>query len=286
VRKIDFWFLTPTILVLLVLIAFPLAQVIFQSFTNAKLFGKTYEFIGIQNYIKLMYDGRFWNSVNVTFILAGGSLFLQISLGLGLALLVHLPFTISKLGRILFIVPMVLPPVVVGIIWKMLFSPLLPGVNYFLGLVGIDGPVWFDTGSSARFAVILVDAWYSIPFVMLMFLAGLESLPQEPIIAAIVDGANRWQLLRFIIIPMLKPVIIFVTIYRAIQALKMFALIYIMTGGGPGVATEPMNYHIWRVGFSSYKAGYASTISVMMMIIIAIIVFIMGWYGRKTGAIK
>ena len=276
----------PTIFVLLVLIAFPLAQVIFQSFTNAKLFGKTSEFIGIQNYIKLMGDGRFWNSVNVTFILAGGSLCLQISLGLGLALLVHLPFTISKLGRTLFIVPMVLPPVVVGIIWKMLFSPLLPGVNYFLSLVGIDGPLWFDTGSSARFAVILVDVWYSVPFVMLMFLAGLESLPQEPMIAAIVDGANRWQLLRFITIPMLKPVIIFVTIYRAIEALKMFALIYIMTGGGPGVATEPMNYHIWRVGFSSYKVGYASTIAVMMMSIIAIIVFIMGWYGRKTGAIK
>ena len=285
-RKIDFWFLLPTVVVLLVLIAFPMAQVVFQSFTNAKLFGKTSEFIGFQNYINLMSDSRFWNSVKVTFILAGGSLCLQITLGLGLALLVHLPFTISKWGRTLFIVPMVLPPVVVGIIWKMLFSPLLPGVNYFLSLVGINGPLWFDTGFSARWAVILVDVWYGAPFVMLMFLAGLESLPQEPMIAAIVDGANRWQLLRFITIPMLKPVIIFVTIYRAIEALKMFALIYIMTGGGPGVATEPMNYHIWRVGFSSYKVGYASTIAVMMMIIIASIVFIMGWYGRKTGAIR
>ena len=134
--------------------------------------------------------------------------------------------------------------------------------------------------------MILAHAWYSTPFVMLMFLAGLESLPQDPIAAAIVDGANRWQILRFIILPLLKPVIIFVAIYRAVQALKIFGLIYIMTGGGPGVATEPMNFHIWRVGFSSYKVGYASTIAVMMMIIIASIVLIMGWYGRKTGAIK
>lgn len=285
-RKIDFWFLIPTVLVLLVLIAFPLFQVVFQSFTNAKLFGQTYEFIGLKNYIKLLHDSRFWNSVRVTLILAGGSLLLQVGLGFGLALLVHLPFTISKLGRILFIVPIVLPPVVVGIIWKMLFSPILPGVNYFLSLVGIEGPVWFDRGLSARFAVILAHAWYCIPFVMLMFLAGLESLPQDPITAAIVDGANRWQILRFIIIPLLKPVIIFVTIYRAVQALKIFGLIYIMTGGGPGVATEPMNFHIWRVGFSSYKVGYASTIAVMMMIIISTIVLSMGWYGRKTGAIK
>jgi multiple sugar transport system permease protein len=286
VRKIDFWFLTPTVLVLLVLIAFPLAQVIFQSFTNAKLFGKTFDFVGFKNYIKLLHDGRFWNSVNVTLILAGGSLLLQVGFGLGLALLVHLPFRISKLGRILFIVPIVLPPVVVGIVWKMLFSPILPGVNYFLSLVGIEGPVWFDRGLSARCAVIFAHAWYCIPFVMLMFLAGLESLPQDPITAAVVDGANRWQILRFIMIPLLKPVIIFVAIYRAVQALKIFGLIYIMTGGGPGVTTEPMNFHIWRVGFSSYKVGYASTIAVMMMIIIASIVLIMGWYGRKTGAIK
>ncbi len=285
-RKIDFWFLMPTVLVLFILIVFPLSQVAFQSFTNAKLFDKTFDFIGLKNYIKLLHDSRFWNSVNVTLILAGGSLLLQVCLGFGLALLVHLPFTISKLGRILFIVPIVLPPVVVGIIWKMLFSPILPGVNYFLSLVGIEGPVWFDRGLSARFAVIFAHAWYCIPFVMLMFLAGLESLPQDPITAAIVDGANRWQILRFIIIPLLKPVIIFVAIYRAVQALKIFGLIYIMTGGGPGVTTEPMNFHIWRVGFSSYKVGYASTIAVVMMIIISSIVLIMGWYGRKTGAIK
>jgi multiple sugar transport system permease protein len=286
VRKIDFWFLMPSIVVLLVLIALPLAQVIFQSFTNAKLFGESYEIIGFKNYLKLLQDSRFWNSVSVTFILAGGSLLVQVGLGFGLALLVHLPFTVSKLGRTLFIVPIVLPPVVVGIVWKMLFSPLLPGVNYFLSLVGIEGPVWFDRGLSARCAVILAHAWYCIPFVMLMFLAGLESLPDEPVTAAIVDGANRWQILRFITIPLLKPVIIFVTIYRAVQALKIFGLIYIMTGGGPGLATEPMNYHIWRVGFASYKVGYASTIAVMMMIIISIIVLLMGWYGRKTGAIK
>lgn len=285
-RKIDFWFLIPTVFVLIVLIAFPLGQVVFQSFTNAKLFGKTVDFVGLKNYIKLLHDSRFWNSVRVTLILAGGSLLLQVVLGFGLALLVHLPFTISKLGRILFIVPIVLPPVVVGIIWKMLFSPILPGVNYFLSLIGIEGPVWFDRGLSARFAVIFAHAWYCIPFVMLMFLAGLESLPQDPVTAAIVDGANRWQILRFIIVPLLKPVIIFVAIYRAVQALKIFGLIYIMTGGGPGVTTEPMNFHIWRVGFSSYKVGYASTIAVMMMIIISTIVLIMGWYGRKTGAIK
>ena len=285
-RKIDFWFLMPTVLVLFVLVALPLGQIVYQSFTNMKLFGESYAFVGINNYIKLMRDSRFWNSVNVTFILAGGSLILQISLGLGLALLVQQQFRIARLGRTLFIVPIILPPVVVGITWKMLFSSVLPGVNYFLGLVGIEGPVWFDRGTSARFAVIIAHAWYGIPYVMLMLLAGLESIPRDPITAAIVDGANRWQIFIYVTFPMLKPVLIFVTIYRAVLALKIFGLIYIMTGGGPGVATEPMNFHIWRVGFSSFKAGYAATIAVMMMGIIFVIVSTMGWYGRKTGAIR
>jgi len=286
VRKIDFWFLMPTVLVLFVLVALPLGQIVYQSFTNMKLFGESYAFVGINNYIKLMRDSRFWNSVNVTFILAGGSLILQISLGLGLALLVQQQFRIARLGRTLFIVPIILPPVVVGITWKMLFSSVLPGVNYFLGLVGIEGPVWFDRGTSARFAVIIAHAWYGIPYVMLILLAGLESIPRDPITAAIVDGANRWQIFIYVTFPMLKPVLIFVTIYRAVLALKIFGLIYIMTGGGPGVATEPMNFHIWRVGFSSFKAGYAATIAVMMMGIIFVIVSTMGWYGRKTGAIR
>ena len=101
-----------------------------------------------------------------------------------------------------------------------------------------------------------------------------------------VDGAGRWQIFWYITIPRIKPLLIFVTIYRSVQALKIFGLIYIMTGGGPGVATEPMNFHIWRVGFSSYKAGYAATIAVMMMMIIFVVVSLMGWYGKKTGAIK
>lgn len=285
-RKIDFWFLMPTVLVLFVLIALPLGQIIHQSFTNIKLFGESYSFVGINNYIKLIRDSRFWNSVSVTLILAGGSLILQMSLGLSLALLVQQQFAIARLGRTLFIIPIILPPVVVGIVWKMLFSSVLPGVNFFLSLVGIEGPVWFDRGTSARFAVIIAHAWYGIPYVMLMLLAGLESLPQDPITAAIVDGANRWQIFIYITLPMLKPVLIFVTIYRAVLALKIFGLIYIMTGGGPGVSTEPMNFHIWRVGFSSFKAGYAATIAVMMMGIIFVIVSTMAWYGRKTGAIR
>jgi multiple sugar transport system permease protein len=104
--------------------------------------------------------------------------------------------------------------------------------------------------------------------------------------AAYVDGANGWQIFLYITLPMLKPVLIFTTIYRAVQALKIFGLVYIMTGGGPGVATEPMSYHIWRIGFAAYKVGYASAIAVMMFLLILLIVLAMGWYGRRTEAIR
>jgi len=285
-RRIDIWFLMPIVLVLIILIALPLTNIIYQSFTNAKLHGKTFNLVGVSNYIKLLKDGRFWNSVGVTLLLAGGSLALQMTIGLALALLVQQRFAVARLARTLFIVPIILPPVVVGIVWRMLFSSVLPGVNYFLSLIRIEGPVWFDHGETARWAVIIAHAWYCIPYVMLMLLAGLESLPEEPVTAALVDGANRFQIFLYITLPMLKPVLIFVAIYRAVQALKIFGLIYIMTGGGPGVSTEPMNFHIWRVGFSSFKAGYASTIAVMMMVIIFLVVSTMAWYGRRTGAIR
>ena len=285
-RKIDYWFLVPTVVVLAVVVVAPLAQVFVQSFTNAKLFGQSASFVGLDNYIKLIHDGRFWNSVRVTLILAGGSLVIQMVLGLGLALLVQPPLAIARLGRVLLIVPMILPPVVVAIVWRMLFSSVLPGVNYFLSLISIEGPVWFDRAHPAAWAIIIAHAWYCIPYVMLMLLAGLESLPNDPVEAAMVDGAGRLQIFWNITLPRIKPLLIFVAIYRSVQALKIFGMIYIMTGGGPGVATEPMNFHIWRVGFSSYKAGYAATIAVMMMLIIFVVVSLMGWYGRKTGAIK
>jgi multiple sugar transport system permease protein len=285
-RRIDYLFLLPALAVLVALVILPLGQVFSQSFTNTKLLAASKQFVGIANYIKLVQDKRFWNSVSVTLLLASISLVLQIAVGMGLALVVQKQFALSRLGRSLFIVPIVLPPVVVAIVWRMLFSSVLPGINYFLSLVGIDGPAWFDRGWSARFAIIIAHAWYCVPYVMLMLLAGLESLPLEPVSAAYVDGANGWQIFVFITLPMLKPVLIFTTIYRAVQALKIFGLVYIMTGGGPGVSTEPMSFHIWRIGFASYKVGYASTIAVMMFFLILLIVLAMGWYGRRTGAIR
>jgi multiple sugar transport system permease protein len=285
-RKIDYLFLIPALVLLIALVALPLGQVIAQSLTNTKLLAKSSQFVGLANYLKLVQDRRFWNSVTVTLLLAGVSLVLQVSAGLGLAVLVQKDFALSRLGRSLFVVPIVLPPVVVAIVWRLLFSSVLPGINYFLNLVGINGPAWFDHSWSARFTIIIAHAWYCVPYVMLMLLAGLESLPEEPVSAAYVDGASGWQIFLFITLPMLKPVLIFTTIYRAVQALKIFGLVYIMTGGGPGVATEPMSYHIWRIGFAAYKVGYASTIAVMMFLLIFLIVLGMGWYGRRTGAIR
>jgi multiple sugar transport system permease protein len=285
-RRIDYLFLIPALVVLVALVALPLGQVIAQSLTNTKLLATSRQFVGLANYLKLVRDKRFWNSVNVTLLLAGISLVLQIGLGLGLAVLVQKDFALSRLGRSLFVVPIVLPPVVVAIVWRLLFSAVLPGINYYLSLVGIEGPAWFDHSWSARFAIIIAHAWYCVPYVMLMLLAGLESLPEEPVSAAYVDGANGWQIFLYITLPMLKPVLIFTTIYRAVQALKIFGLVYIMTGGGPGVATEPMSYHIWRIGFAAYKVGYASAIAVMMFLLILLIVLAMGWYGRRTEAIR
>ena len=285
-KRTYFWLLLPAISVLFITVVLPLVQIILQSFTDASLLEGSAKLIGTKNYAKVIQDYRFWDSVWVTLVLAGGSLAIQMTVGLGIALVLQQQFWFTKLGRVLFIAPMIVPPVVAGIVWLMLFSSVLPGVNYFLGLVGIEGPAWFDHYGSARFAVIVAHGWYSTPFVMLLLLAGLESLPSDPVEAAHIDGASRWQIFQFITLPLIKPLLIFVFIYQTVTALKLFGLIYVMTGGGPGRATEAMNFHVWRTAFYSYKVGLASAIAVIMMVIIFSIVYLMGWYGRKTGAIK
>lgn len=286
-RKMEFWFLIPTLLTLSLLVALPVFYVIYQSFTDATLLGASSNFVGLTNYAELFFnDSRFWNSVRVTLILSAGTVTLQLLIGLGLAILLHHEFWFTRVCRGFFLVPMVLPPIVVGITWRLLFTPIMPGINYFLSVVGIEGPSWFGDAASAKWTVIVANAWQWTPFVILMLLAGLQSLPTEPYESALIDGASKWQIFKFITLPLLKPIIVYVGIYRVVESLKIFALIYIMTGGGPGTATEPMNFYMWQTAFSSYKVGYASSIVGMMIIMIVCIVSILVGYGRRTGAIR
>lgn len=285
-RRIDYLFVTPALLILIVLIVIPFLTVFEQSFTDADTF--TFErgdWVGAANYSRLIKDQRFWNSIQVTLLLSISTVVLQMLLGFALALLLWKPGHLVGLARGLVLVPMVLPPVVVGILWRMFFQPTLPGVNYLLQLVGIAGPDWFGNTWSALAAIILATTWQWTPFVFLLLLAGLQALPISPYESATIDGAGPLQKFGYITLPLLRRILVFVAIYRLVESFRIFPIVYVMTSGGPGSTTEPVNFYIWIQAFNAYKMGYAGALVMATLILLGLVAGIMIIYGKRSEVI-
>ncbi|MCC6174872.1 MAG: sugar ABC transporter permease [Chloroflexi bacterium] len=222
-------------------------------------------FSGLSNYQQLLRDDRFWNSLWVQVRLSFWTVTLQMLIGLGLALLLNSRMRAIEAVRTAFIVPMVLPPVAVALVWKILFTPDVSIVNWLLGLVGLPQPAWLVDPSLAIWALIIADVWQWSPFVFLMLLAALQMLPEEPLEAARIDGASGWQIFLYITLPLLRPVLLLAALFRLIDSIKAFPNIFIMTGGGPGTATEATNYYAYLQGFSYTYIGFSSAITVVML---------------------
>ncbi len=213
-------------------------------------------------------DRRFLNSLGVQLRLSTFTVSLQLLLGLGTAMLLDGRLRFLEAVRALFIIPMVLPPIVVGIIWKVLFTPDISVVNWLLGLVGLPAPAWLAEPRLALPAIIIADVWEWLPFTMLMLLAALQMMPEEPLEAARMDGAGSWQVFRHIVLPLLRPAIIVTALFRLIESVKAFPLIFVMTGGGPGTVTEATNYYAYLQGFNYSLVGFSAAISVVILVAI------------------
>lgn len=219
----------------------------------------------LANYTELASDHRFLNSVAVQLRLTVFSVGLQLLLGLGAALLLNTGVRSLLAIRGLFVIPMVLPPIVVAIIWKVLFTPDISVLNWLLGLVGLPQPAWLSDPRLALPAIIAADVWEWFPFTMLMLLAALQMMPSEPLEAARIDGAGGWQVFRHVVLPLLRPAILVTALFRLIESVKAFPLIFVMTGGGPGTVTEPTNYYAYLQGFNYSLVGFSAAISVVVL---------------------
>lgn len=239
-------------------------------------------FSGLSNYFKLIADERFWNSLKVAAILGVSTVGLQVFLGFVIALLLNSKIPGAKSTRALFILPMTIPPIVGSVMWKLLFNPNVPGINYVLSWFGITGPIWFGTPLLAITPIVIANVWQFMPFVILILLAALEALPTEPFESASIDGANSWQIFFRMTLPLMKLPLIFVITFRIIDSLKIFPLIYVMTGGGPGTSTEAVNFYAYNTAFIRNEIGYASAIIVVMVFIVLILVF----FIRRTSKIQ
>jgi multiple sugar transport system permease protein len=235
----------------------------------------------LENYWQLWTDGRLHNSIWVQIKLSFWTVTLQLLIGLGLALLLNIRSELLAALRTVFLIPMVLPPIVVAIIWKVLYTPDISPMHGLFRSLGWNVPALITDPSWALTSIIIADTWEWFPFTMLMVLAGLQMMPQELIDAAKVDGASPWQMTRFITLPFIRGVLLVAGLFRLIDSIKAFPLIYILTNGGPGNVTEVTNYYLFLQAFNFSYLGFSSAMTVALLLATValswLIVRLVGW---------
>ncbi len=268
------------VLVMLVPILYSLRT----SLTNLDLLsGAKAEFIGVVNYARIFTDPALLQSVLNTAVYTIASIVLEVMLGLGLALLLNRELHDGGVFRTLLTMPLFVAPVVVGMQWRFLLINEYGILNYLLGLAGIRGPLWLGSPIPAMASVVVADSWLVTPFAMLVILAGLQSISPELLEAAAMDGAGRWKRFALITWPLLRPAIAVVLLIRTIDAIRVFDLVWILTGGGPASATEMLSTLTYRIGFQYLNIGQASALAVTIVIILCLL---STGLIRVTGAMR
>jgi multiple sugar transport system permease protein len=279
------WFLAPSLFVLLGMLVYPLAYALYLSLFDFYLPSNAPKFIGLGNYIALLGEARFWGAVYNTFVIVVASVALEFCAGLALAVgLYKVRFGAHGLMVLLF-VPHIITPVVAALFLRWIFVGQWGLIDATLWPLGIFTPDWLGDPFWAKVTVVLADAWKATPFMMLVLYAGLQSLDQSLIEAATVDGANGWQLLFRVALPLMRPIILFVVSIRIMDAFRFFDTIYVLTGGGPGTATETLTLYTYSVGFSRLEVGKASALGVVTLLIVLglISAFVSFLYRRERG---
>ncbi len=240
-------------------------------------------FTGLRHYAQLAADTLLAASIRNTLVFAFAAVTLQMLLGLGLALLVSGIAHGRALYRTVFLLPILIPGIVIGAIWKLMFSFDFGVINLLLDLVGLAPHDWLGERSLALASVIAVDVWHWTPFCFLLLLAGLEALPRDVFEAARVDGAGLFQTLRHVTLPLLAPTIAVTFAFRMILAFKVFDEVYFLTGGGPGTATEVLSFTIYRRFFTEDRAGYGAAMALATFALVAVVVAAAVAAGRRRA---
>lgn len=280
------WFLAPSLGVLGLILLYPLGFAVYLSLLDYYLPRASHPFVGLRHYVDLLADPRFWNALYNTCVLAGASVALELGAGLLLALALYGLTAGARAYSVLLFLPHVVTPVVAGLLLRWMFVGRWGLIDATLASVGLQGPDWLGAPGWARATVVLADAWKFTPFVMLVLYAGLQSLDANMLEAAGIDGASGPALLRHVILPALRPLILFVLAIRLMDAFRFFDLIYVLTGGGPGTATETLTLYTYSLGFAQLELGKASALGVLTLLLVAALIgLLIRWlYRREQGA--
>jgi len=270
-RFTPYTFMAPAIIIIILALLYPLGYMVYGSFRawDPSQNISESEFVGLKNYITLFYDPAFRESLVVTLTFAVCVVFLELVIGVGLALMLDRNIRGMSVLRTLFILPMMIAPVVVGLMWRYMYHPTVGTFNKTLKSFGLDGIDWL--GQNALLSVIIADVWQWTPFIFILSLAALQSLPRSAIEAAKIDGATSWQQIIHIKLPLMMPVLIVTALLRLIDAFKVLEVILVMTEGGPGLSTEILALRISRTATEFRELGVAAAMSNYLLIILLIL---------------
>jgi len=280
-RRTPWLMVLPALLLILAINIVPLIYSTVLSFFQWNLIQAATppRFVGIDNFIRLITrDPQFISASINTGIVVVATVAIQTVLGVSVALLLDQRLRFTGVATTLLLIPLALAPAVVGLLFSSLFNSTLGPINYLLSTLGLPAPSWLGDPKWALASVVIVDTWQWTPFMILLTLAGLRSLPQEPIEAALVDGASAWQRFRFVKLPMLLPVLTVAMLLRAIDSFRTFDLVFLLTFGGPGTSSTTVSFYGFKVGLQNFDIGRASAIAFLMVQVF--IVFVLVFYSR------
>jgi len=285
-RLTPYLFLAPALAVLGVALLYPIGYMIYASFLDwnpSQRIGEA-EFVGLRNYVRVFADEAFHESLRATLFFASVVVSVEMILGVGLALLLDRSIRGMSVLRTIFILPMMIAPIVVGMIWCYMYHPTVGIFNRTLTDWGLDPIPWLTNGNWAMASVIIADVWQWTPFIFILSLAALQSLPQSALEAARIDGATTWQQIIYIKLPLMLPVLIVTALLRLIDAFKVLEVILVLTNGGPGLSTEILSLRISRTATEFRELGTAAAMSNYLLILLLILTLAMFLYNKVSDA--
>ena len=283
-RLTPYIFLAPSVIVLAIALLYPIGYMIYASFLDwnpSQLIGEA-DWVGLSNYIGLLSDDSFRESFGVTLKFAVAVVSLEMVIGVGLALLLDRNIRGMSVLRTIFILPMMIAPIVVGLMWRYMYHPSVGIINRTLKNLGLEPIPWLSSPEWSLQSVIIADIWQWTPFIFILALAALQSLPRSALEAARIDGASAWQQIWYIKLPLMMPVLIVTCLLRLIDAFKVLEVILVMTNGGPGLTTEILALRIARTASEFRELGVAAAMSNYLLLMLLVLTIAMYLYNKAV----
>ena len=280
-NNIGYYFLIPSILLLAFTSIYPLFYSFINSFYNWN-WGEQRDYVGLENYSFLLTNEEFWIVIKNTFLFASFACFFEVTLGIILALYIDRIKVGSTIIRTILLIPLMVSGIIVSMMSKVIFNNLFGVIPFYLKKIGLKSS-FFGSPDAAMPTLIGVDVWWQTAFVFIIILAGLQSIPQEPIESARIEGATEWQITRFIRLPMIRSLVLLVIIFRSIDTLKIFDLVWGITGGGPGISTEVVQTYSYRLAFGFLQMSKSMTVMILFSSVVISLTFIYSLIEKRNN---